>query len=149
VRPVELPRGQSALLRDPEDVPERLRRPVLAKQAEVFGSSPELRAAAEMNVEPTDAADMAAALVPMAEMNDLIIVAFVHAWSYRRQELAEDGTVTTGEKLPVSVGSLMEIPGDGYDRLRQLCQESWATLAKASQAMTPDGVTDPASPTGP
>jgi hypothetical protein len=141
----QLPRGHTALLREPEDVPERLRRPVNVRTAEVLAAHPQLAAMAarddtdEMSEEQQLAA--LGVLGVMSEINDLAVIAFVADWSFH----AEDSDA----KLPVTMESLMDLPGDCYDALQKAVAPLYGRMQTKMAAMGPDGVTDPASPTGP
>lgn len=137
---VELPRSQHAMLRDPEEVPERLRRPLLDAMEQV---SVAVTAAGVTQAEIAAARDgdeeLAAAIGIKAmahgargrqrAANDLLIVALVESWSFA---------------TPVSVESLLDLPGRTYDALVEACDPYLA-------AMSPDfdPSPDPDSPTRP
>lgn len=94
---VELPGGEWAELRDPRKVSERLRRPILAAQADLrrFGVPGDME---------STGAGFGAAMTAYGELNDLMVVALVSAWSL---------------ESPVSLESVLDLPGDVYDALRQ------------------------------
>jgi hypothetical protein len=115
----ELPGGQWADLRDPKDVPERLRRPVttlqmlLAKDPAFSGVVKEAKDKGVKSMEDID--DSAAlgmmetmgeaSLTRMLELADRIIVSRVVGWSF-------DPAVT--------LDALMDLPGEVYDRLKEV-----------------------------
>lgn len=116
---VELPKGQHAMLRDPEDVSERLRRPYVdTKQAAytvllASGVTPEEFDAAlkgsddqraEMGLKML-AAGMASG---MRDSRDLLIVALTESWSF---------------EAPVAVESLLDLPSRTYSVLLEACQK--------------------------
>ena len=99
---IELPDGAWAELRNPRSVPERLRRPVTKMMFQISQQQTET-----IN---NDFVDPEMVLV-YSELNDLLIVARVAAWSY---------------DLPISVDSVLDLPGDAYEILQ----------AKAAESMT-------------
>jgi hypothetical protein len=140
----QLPQGNTALLRDPDEVPERLRRPALAKQAEMF-SDPAFKVLADRQQAGDDVPEIEFMpwAVGLSELNDLAVVAFVADWSF-----TVDGS-SGGEKLRVTVDNLLDLRGDCYAALQKAAAPLWTQMMKTADDMTPDGVTDPASPTGP
>lgn len=107
-RRVRLPADGWAELRDVRQVPERLRRPLLALHVRVAAFvDPERLAALQQADTATALAtlgpDMAVALEVMSQLNDLMIVAMVGEWSY---------------EAPVTVEAVLDLPGEAYDRLR-------------------------------
>lgn len=125
--PVELPKGQRALLRDPEDVSERLRRPYVdAKQAAMgallaTGVKPEEFDAA-LNGTDEQKAEMGIKMLAagmargMRDAQDLLIVALTDSWSF---------------EAPVAVESLLDLPSRTYSVLLEACQ-------KIAPALDPD-----------
>jgi hypothetical protein len=108
---VELRKGQWAVIADPEDVPERKRRPIIEMAAGAGAQREELagiakivgaREAGEINVEevPTPSADV---LAMMTGMVDLLIVACVSRWSF---------------DYPCTAETVPDLPGADYDALR-------------------------------
>jgi len=79
-------------LRDPELVPERLRRPVFEKSADAAAFTDD---SADVNTEM---------LTFFSEFNDLLAVAMISEWSF---------------DLPVSVDGLLDLPSKSYDDIRQ------------------------------
>jgi hypothetical protein len=139
---VQLPQGHTALLRDPDEVPERLRRTAIAKQAEMF-CHPLFKVLMDRQQGGEDVPEIEFMpwAVDMSELNDLVAVAFITDWSFH----ADDGAT----KLPITVDNLIDLRGDCYVALRAAVAPLWAQMMKTAQGMTPDGVEDPASPTGP
>lgn len=116
---VELPRGQHAMLRDPEEVSERLRRPYVdTRQAAMaallaYGVQPEefdaaLTGSKEQQVAmgvKMLAAGMAAG---MRDSNDLMIIALTQSWSFEQ---------------PITVESLLDLTSKTYSALLEACQQ--------------------------
>jgi len=80
-------------LRDPDRVPERLRRPVFQKSVEGVNVSFD-----ENNVNPE-------AMVFFSEFNDLLAIAMVESWSF---------------DSPVSIDGLLDLDKKTYDEIRSL-----------------------------
>jgi len=97
---IELPDGAWAELRSPRSVPERLRRPVTKIMFEISQQQTE-------NIN-NDFVDPEMVMV-YSELNDLLIVARVAAWSY---------------DLPISKDSVLDLPGDAYEILQAKAAES-------------------------
>lgn len=137
---VELPRGQHAMLRDPEDVPERLRRPYLDASERLLGFLAEAGvtdadiAAARGGDQDRMAAIGVKAVTGGARMiqrgvQDSLIAALVESWSYDK---------------PVSAEAVQDLPGRAYDALCEACEPLAAAL---NPDFTPNP--DPESPTQP
>jgi hypothetical protein len=137
---VELPKGQHAMLRDPEDVPNRLRRPHMDARERVSVSlvssgATEADAVAAQAGEPGAAMKLGLAMVSSGASglkraaDDLLIVALVESWSY---------------EAAIGVEALQDLPGRSYDVLLAACEPLAA-------AMSPDfgPSPDPESPTSP
>jgi hypothetical protein len=137
---VELPKGQHAMLRDPEDVPERLRRPHMDARERVMASllgtgTTEADTEAARGGEPGAAAKLGAAMISSGaqglkrQADDLLLVAFVESWSY---------------ETAISADAMQDLPGRAYDVLLKACEPLTA-------AMNPDfePSPDPESPTSP
>lgn len=139
----QLPGGAWADLRDPAEVPERLRRPVrriqmlLAKDPAFSGV---VQAAKDKGIQAMEdvtedqavamAADMGEdAIDRMDQLNDLLVISRVAGWSY---------------EAPVSMEALQDLPGAVYDRLRELCADG---AMESGPDFSPS--TDPESPTAP
>lgn len=117
-----LPGGGWADLRDPADIPERLRRPARAIQMKlardpafggVVAEASKKGVAALKDIGEAEAAQMMAQMGDESaglidELNDRLIVARVVGWSY---------------EAPVSMDALLDLPGPDYDRLKELCAE--------------------------
>jgi len=84
--------GGWVVLREPDLVPERLRRPVFEK------TSAGANFTADGNVSPE-------ALAFFSEFNDLLVVAMVAEWSFEN---------------PISLDGVMDLPSKTYDDLRKL-----------------------------
>lgn len=132
--PHSTPSGMTYLLRSPENVPERLRRPVTRKLVELSNTvgvtgdgrtpdpfaKPDDSAVENVTPEEIDLAD---------ELNDLLVVALVAEWSLG---------------VPITVDALLDLPKGDYDSLRQ-------TVAPFVTAMLPsfEPTPDADSPTPP
>jgi hypothetical protein len=137
---VELPKGAHAMLRDPEDVSERLRRPYVDTRQEAMaallstGVKPEEFQAA-LNGTEQQQAEMGVKMLAagmsrgMRDSQDLMIIALTESWSFG---------------APVAVESLLDLPSKTYNALRAACQ-------KLAPALDPDfdPNPDPDSPTTP
>lgn len=113
-------------LRNPRDVPEKLRRPILMRSASMQKAA---AAIAEVGVE--NAADVITedTLESMFDFNDLVVVALVSEWSWG---------------YPITVEGLGELAGGTYDQLREL-------VSPMASELMPNFETnpDPVSPTEP
>jgi hypothetical protein len=78
-------------LREPEAVPERLRRPVLQQSVKAS----QFNADSEMDAEALDF---------FSAFNDLLAIALIESWSF---------------SAPVSVDGLLDLPGPTYDAIRE------------------------------
>lgn len=116
----ELPDGQWAEFRDPEQVPERLRRPITRHAARL--SSTSVAEASDGDVAPHD-------LDILFDLNDALVLALVESWSF---------------PSPVAADGLGELPGPAYDALLKLASPSMLALLP-DFGPSPD----PASPTPP
>jgi len=138
---IELPRGAYAILRDPAEVPERYRRPIVAAQLG-FASSKQALAAAQTFIATDDqavsedarldaAADLigAGALSAIDDISDLLIVALVDSWSFSQ---------------PITVDGVLDLPSSAYRALREAVEPYLSALMPE---FTPNP--DPASPTHP
>jgi hypothetical protein len=84
-------------LRDPELVPERLRRPVVQASISAVGL-------ADIDIEAPENAEKVASVIGFfSEFNDLVAVAMLEAWSF---------------DSVISVASLQDLPGRTYDNIR-------------------------------
>lgn len=143
----QLPEGAWADLRDPTDIPERLRRPIrriqmrLARDPAFAGVIEEAQTkgieavqAAVAGADEAEAFRLAAsmgddAMDLMDDLNDRAVLARVIGWSFGPD---------------VTLDTLQELPGPLYDRLRELCAEG-----VLSEGTSFDPSPDPASPTVP
>ena len=116
-------------LRDPAEVPERLRRRVLAKGpkgAELFVRIGELDGdenAAAMALSEDD-------LLFMREFDDTVALCFIAAWSFPH---------------PVDADGLGELPGPVYD---QIVTRTRPLVPELMPSFTVDGAMDPKAATG-
>jgi hypothetical protein len=150
---ITLPSGAIATLRRPEDVPDRLLRPIRRAMGRV---RPEVLLAgreAAAQEYPTEEARMAAAELAVmnvgitdAELDafdqaqDATVVALVASWSYE----GDDPELRELYGGPVAVEVVQELPGRDYRLLRNLAaRHSNAMFLDASESR------DPASPTVP
>lgn len=118
---IELPDGAWAELRSPRTVPERLRRPV-TKMMFAISNNQEIQNTDDNVVNPE--------LVGIySELNDLMIVARVVAWSF---------------DLPISVDGVLDLPGDAYEILQEKAVENVLDMIPNFGQST-----DPESPTQP
>jgi hypothetical protein len=140
----QLPEGAWADLRDPAEVPERLRRPVRRLQM-LLAADPAFKQVvttaqtggvqAMQDIDESSAMDMMAgmgeaAFARMDEMNDHLVISRVAGWSF-----AAD----------VSLEGLLDLPGGAYDALRALCADG--ALGMQGPDFSPSQ--DPESPTAP
>lgn len=139
----QLPGGAWADLRDPAEVPERLRRPVRAIQMRLAKDpafSSVVQDATAKGVQQASDIDDSQAVAMMTamgdeaaglldELNDRLIVSRVVGWSF---------------EAPVGMDGLLDLPGPVYDQLRELCAEG---ALQSGPDFSPS--TDPESPTGP
>lgn len=122
----DLTSGGWVELRPAKAVPERLRRPVKTRMtrllankafAETVGMAQADGLASLQDIDDERATElveqMADSLPLLDEVNDLVVVARVAAWSY-------------GDS--VTVDALLDLPGDVYDELRALCAAGVADL---------------------
>jgi hypothetical protein len=109
-------------LRDPAQVPERLRRPVVA-------CSSAAAALEDIDENNISTETITKTLEFYSEFNDLLAVAMVESWSW---------------SMPVSTESLLELPSRAYDDIRK-------AVAPYVRQLLPDfsvsGVDDPLVPT--
>lgn len=102
---IDVPNGWVEL-REPEAVPERLRRPVVQAITAMASDSAAVQAIQAADT-PEDAAEHVPALMgAMSAMQDAAIVALVSAWSF-------GDTVT--------LDALLDLPGGTYDAISTLC----------------------------
>lgn len=126
---IDLPEGGWASLRDPKKVPERLRRPIMSKVS-AMGRGTEMKRLVEAKTPEEIVGELDLSFIETSsELNDLLVVALVDEWSY-------DG-------LPITVESVMDLPGDVYDALR-------TAVSPFITDIMPDfgPVPDPKAPTG-
>jgi len=117
---IELPDNAWAELRSPRSVPERLRRPVTKIMFKI--SQEQTENIGNNFVDPE-------MVMVYSELNDLLIVARVVAWSY---------------DLPISVESVLDLPGDAYEMLQAKASESITEMIPSfGQSSEPESPTKP------
>ncbi|GIG57398.1 hypothetical protein Lfu02_17700 [Longispora fulva] len=136
---ISLPDGAWADLRDPQAVPERLRRPIVRMQTKLAGKQAVMSAIQSTSADALDdpaeservAASLGDALDLIDELNDLVVVALVGGWSYQSA---------------ISVDALLDMPSAAYASLRKACAPH---LKDMTPDFSPDGADDAASPIAP
>ena len=134
---IELPGNDWAELRDPATLTERQRRPV---RAAVMAMSTGAMAASIDAAEATTADQaiaVAQAVTPadlavMVEVNDLVAVAMIEAWSF-------------GEP-PTSADALLDLPGGTYDLLVAAVAEHMPAFMGVDTTPTKPGEMSPTEP---
>jgi|SRR6185437_6632671 len=115
---VELPKGQHAMLRDPEEVSERLRRPYVDRRQSAIASALSDGVSAEdidaaMKGTDEQKAQLGVKMLAsgmtsgMRDASDLLIIALVESWSF---------------EMPIAVDSLLDLPSKTYSALLEACQ---------------------------
>lgn len=112
--------GGWVVLRDPKQVKEKHRRPIIAKGGEMQGAA--VRVSEEGGSDERD-------LLALYEFNDLVAVALIEEWSF---------------DLPITTESLGELPASAYDKVLALTAPLIAGMMPSFEP-TPD----PDSPTVP
>lgn len=108
---LDLGDGNWAHLRDPKKVPERLRRPIVQALTRALADNggEQLAGLDPKDLQAPDAAAKVSQylkpefLTVMADVNDLLVIALVDEWSF---------------DVPVSLDSVLDLPGDEYDALQ-------------------------------
>lgn len=126
---VTLPKDEWALIREADEVPERLRRAHLAAQGAMLDGA---GITYDETGKPTVGSVTSGAVTEIGAVKDALILSYVKEWS-----LTE----------PITVDTLMDLPGGLYDALHDAASKAAAQggILDAS----PDGAADPASPTAP
>jgi len=144
---VTLSKDNWAELRPPEDVSERLRRPIRRAlgrvRLEIMKAGQEANASVEGEGPEADRARAEAATIAMqragmtqdevdalGEANDAMVVALVAKWSYDR---------------PITLDNVLDLPGADYDKLREVTSARYNGKGYVDTEPNPD----PASPTAP
>jgi hypothetical protein len=130
---VELGRYGAAVLRDPDEVPERHRRLVQRAQFAIEAFQQELRTRGEIpaDLQPGDVDEALQAKVGtlvilerpelMENLDDAAIAALVTEWPFHH---------------PITPEGARELPGSAYDRLRTACRALAPLLLPNYQAVT-------------
>ena len=104
---VDLPDGAWAHLRDPKQVPERLRRPYASKMQSMAKYKPvfdRIKKAASEEEKAAITAELPPECIEgFSESNDLMVVALVDEWSF---------------DTPVTIDTVLDLPAGQYDALR-------------------------------
>jgi hypothetical protein len=118
---IELPDNAWAELRNPRTVPERLRRPVTQMMFSIANNQ-EIQNA-ENDVVNSELVGI------YSELNDLVIVARVAAWSF---------------DLPISVDGVLDLPGNAYEVLQEKTVENVLDMIpNFGQSNDPESPTKP------
>lgn len=135
-----LPSGQTATLRDPKTVSERLRRPIANANIEwaatnTFKRMVERARLPKVAKAKADEADpiplVGEDLILVDRLNDLTAVALVESWSY---------------EFPVTLETLQDITGPDYDALRAASKPFFNELILNVQPTSdPDSPTEPSN----
>lgn len=112
-------------LRDPKQVAERYRRPIIAKATSMQEVAQRLKEDSENGMDFNEAEYLA-----MCGFNDLVAVALISEWSYG---------------LPISVDSLLDLPAADYDAILALTAPLLTELMPSFDPNVEN--TDPQSPT--
>lgn len=131
---INLPDGDSAVIRLAGEVPERLRRAVLIAQAQMLEAS-------GIKISDDDKPDVSGfdmgSLRYQGPVNDATILAHLKSWSY----LGSDGN-----PLPINSDTVQDLPAAIYDTLLKEANEN---SKNAVLDTSPAGAMDPMSPTAP
>ena len=144
---ITLSKDNWAELRPPEDVSERLRRPIRRAlgrvRLEIMKAGQDANAAIEGNGPEVDQARVEASTIAMqragitademdafTEANDAMVVALVAKWSYDR---------------PITLDNVVDLPGADYDKLRDVVAARYNGKGYVDTEPNPDQ----ASPTAP
>src|SRR5437867_3459715 len=126
---IDLPHGEWAIVREADEVPERLRRAHLRAQGAMLADAD---VTFDEDGTPTGAKMSAGAISDVGDVHDALIIAHVKEWSFAN--------------IPVNADSLGDLPGGTYDTLYKACEEqSKGVVLNAG----PEGALDPVSPTVP
>jgi len=135
---VNLPDGGWAVLRDPETVTERQRRPLVRLQRRTIMKS--ASALAGLDLDKMTPADALTKLAPtlsdedfdaLEDIDDMVIVTLVDSWSYEQ---------------PVTVDGSLDLPSKARSALLEECRPLMSRLLGDT---TDEDVLDPDSPTEP
>lgn len=102
-------------LREPREVPERLRRPIVVKAGAIGKAAQNIANADEVSVDEDT-------LSAMFEFNDLLVIALAKAWSFEE---------------PITLEGLGNLPGNTYDALQKIVAPMVTDLMPSFEA-TPD-----------
>ena len=142
---IELPKDNWAELREPDEVSERGRRPILSAITRVTPAgwealkklNPEEVKAAVGSGEPNDEVVAKVStlanddLAALQAANDWCIVALVREWSFAQ---------------PITIDGALDLPGAAYDLLRDACAPAIETLFVSFEPVVEAGKVDPDSP---
>lgn len=134
---IPLPDGGWALLRDPEQVSERQRRPLNRLQARVAGSAVGALVAHKALMSDDEFEEESRKVLGsddfalLDDLNDALIDVLVESWSYDSEPSAD---------------AALDLPGRVYEALKNECAKYVSALAPQ---FTPSDADNPESPTGP
>lgn len=136
---ISLPDGAWAVLRDPEMVTERQRRPLVQLQRKVLGSDVGgvLVGAQGTDLSPAETLQLLRPVMASDDFNmieqidDLLMVVLIDSWSYEQ---------------PVTVDATLDLPRPARSALLAACKP---LLGKLLGDTSDEDVLDPASPTVP
>lgn len=134
---ISLPDGGWALLRDPQNITERQRRPINRLQARVAGSAVGALLAHKATMSDAEFEEESRKILGsedfalLDELNDALIGVLVESWSYDSEPSAE---------------TALDLPGPVYEALKNECAKYVTALAPQ---FNPADADNPESPTGP
>ena len=114
--------GGWVVLRDPKEVPERLRRPILAKASKIGTQAQALANGDESGVDEDT-------ISGMFEFNDLLAIALIKEWSF---------------DAPVTVDNLLDLPANSYDAIQKVVAP---LLEPLMPSFSVEDSSDPKAPT--
>jgi hypothetical protein len=134
---IALPDGGWALLRDPQNITERQRRPLNRLQARVAGSAVGALIAHKATMTDVEFEEESRKILGsedfalLDELNDALIGVLVDSWSYDSEPSAD---------------AALDLPGPVYEALKNECAKHVTALAPQ---FTPVDAENPESPTAP
>lgn len=122
---ITLPGNEWAIIHNPDEVPERLRRQYLLSQAEILDG-----ADVTMNSrgKPSKMTMNSKVIKAVADSGDVLILAFTKKWSF---------------ESPITVEAVQDLPSGVYQALKEACEKAKDGLFVVADV---DEAKDPASP---